>query len=170
MSHWSSSRPLASDILSILDPHGNSSWISCCCPVWWRYCSFGFVGLPPSYTPAVHRCFRCLGRQTQSPESGPESCVRYSAHWLSEAYAFRASSLEAPTTRASLVLPRWGAVLQLMRDRTLITPVLVLTSVIAGKGCRWDRASEHTAERQTSTLPSGSSLLCYSGEVQGLLS
>lgn len=32
-SHWSELRPLASSTSSILDPHQESSWISCCCPV-----------------------------------------------------------------------------------------------------------------------------------------
>ncbi|EDL88936.1 rCG42394 [Rattus norvegicus] len=30
--------PLAPATLSILDPHQDSSWISCCCPVSWRFC------------------------------------------------------------------------------------------------------------------------------------
>ena len=42
-SHWSGSRPLASATPSILDPHQDSSQISCCCPVSWRPCSFGSV-------------------------------------------------------------------------------------------------------------------------------
>jgi hypothetical protein len=46
MSHWSASRPLASVTASILDPHQESSWLSCCCPVSWRSCSFGSAGQP----------------------------------------------------------------------------------------------------------------------------
>ena len=49
LSHWSVSRPLASVTLSILDPHLDSSWISCCCPMYWKYYSFGSVGLSLSY-------------------------------------------------------------------------------------------------------------------------
>jgi hypothetical protein len=40
-SHWSNSRSLAPATLSILAPHWDSSWISRCCPVSWRSCSFG---------------------------------------------------------------------------------------------------------------------------------
>lgn len=35
-SHWSGLRPLVSNTLSILDPHWDSSWISCCCWVTWK--------------------------------------------------------------------------------------------------------------------------------------
>ena len=55
MSHWSSMRPLASATPSILEPHWDSSSLSCWCPVSWRSCSFGSVGPAPSHTPAVHR-------------------------------------------------------------------------------------------------------------------
>jgi hypothetical protein len=36
VSHWSGSRALAPVTLSALDPHGDSSKLSCCCPVSWR--------------------------------------------------------------------------------------------------------------------------------------
>ena len=39
LSHWSGLRPLASATLSILDPHGDFSQISC--SVSWRSCGFG---------------------------------------------------------------------------------------------------------------------------------
>jgi hypothetical protein len=41
MSQCSDWRPLASATLSILGPHRDSFWISCCCPVSWSSCSFG---------------------------------------------------------------------------------------------------------------------------------
>jgi hypothetical protein len=55
MSHWSSMRPLASATPSILEPHWDSSSLSCWCPVSWRSCSFGSVGPAPSHTPAVYQ-------------------------------------------------------------------------------------------------------------------
>ena len=42
---WSVIGPLASATLSILDSHQDSFGISCHCPVQWRSCSFGSVGL-----------------------------------------------------------------------------------------------------------------------------
>lgn len=33
---------------SIPDPHGDSSWLSCCCPELWRSCSVCSVGLMDS--------------------------------------------------------------------------------------------------------------------------
>ncbi|CAO2580303.1 hypothetical protein LEMLEM_LOCUS1378 [Lemmus lemmus] len=51
-SHWFVSRPLVSAPLSLLDPHWDSSWVSCCCPVSWRSCSFGSAGLTPPRAPA----------------------------------------------------------------------------------------------------------------------
>ena len=70
MSHWSGLRPLASATLSILDPHQNSSWISCCCPVSWRSCSFGSTGPSPSCAPGFHQWDRCRSGPRQSPGSG----------------------------------------------------------------------------------------------------
>jgi hypothetical protein len=35
-------------------PHWDFSWISCCCSVSWRYCSFESVGPAPSFTPAIN--------------------------------------------------------------------------------------------------------------------
>ena len=57
--HWSGLRPLASATLSILDPHQDSSWISCCCPVSWRSCSFRYVGLGLFMHPVVLGWGRC---------------------------------------------------------------------------------------------------------------
>jgi hypothetical protein len=57
--HWSSSRPLASSTLSILDPHGDSPQKSCCRSLSWRSCSVGSAGPALSHIPAVHR-WRCL--------------------------------------------------------------------------------------------------------------
>ena len=61
VSHLSGSRPLASATLSILNPHWDSSQISCCCPVSQRSCSFGSVGLAPSPALADGRWGRCWG-------------------------------------------------------------------------------------------------------------
>jgi hypothetical protein len=49
VSYWSVFWPLASVTLSVLDPHSDSSWISCCCPLLWSSCSFGF-GEQPLHT------------------------------------------------------------------------------------------------------------------------
>lgn len=51
---WFGTKPLASAILEILDPHWDSSGISC---------SFGYVGPEPSHTLAVHRWDRCWDGQ-----------------------------------------------------------------------------------------------------------
>jgi hypothetical protein len=61
MSHWSVSRPLASATLSILDLHGDSFQIVCCCPVSGRSCSSGSVGPALSSTPADDRWDGCWG-------------------------------------------------------------------------------------------------------------
>jgi hypothetical protein len=45
MNHWSGMRSLASVTPLVLDPHRDSSWISCYCSVSWRSCSFGSAGL-----------------------------------------------------------------------------------------------------------------------------
>lgn len=37
---------LSSATLSILVPYWGSSWMSCCCPVWWRACSFSLQDHP----------------------------------------------------------------------------------------------------------------------------
>lgn len=62
MSHWTGSRPLPSDTLSILDPHPESSQIACRCPV------CGSAGLATSRAPTVHGWGRCWVGPTQSPE------------------------------------------------------------------------------------------------------
>lgn len=51
-SHWSGSRPLVSATLSMLGLYWDSSWLSCCCPVLWKFYSFGSAGPVPSRTPA----------------------------------------------------------------------------------------------------------------------
>ena len=53
VSYWSGSRSLASVTPSILDPHWDSSQLSCCCPLSWRSCSFGTVGLALSWVPTL---------------------------------------------------------------------------------------------------------------------
>lgn len=53
LSHWSGSKPLPSALPLIMGSLWSSSWISC--PVSWRSCSFGSVGLSLSHTLTVHR-------------------------------------------------------------------------------------------------------------------
>jgi hypothetical protein len=57
--------------------------ISCCCPVSWRSCSFGSIGLASSCIPAAHQWGRCSGDPTQSPGTGPERYLSCSVHQLS---------------------------------------------------------------------------------------
>jgi hypothetical protein len=83
MSYWSGSRPLASATLSVLDPHWESSQISCCCLVSWRSCSFNSSGTAPSQAPDVHRWDRYWSGPTLSPGSGPGWKLSWSACQLS---------------------------------------------------------------------------------------
>ena len=71
VSHLSILRPLASVALLILEPHQDSSQLSRCCLVSWRFCSFEFAGPALSCAPEDHRWDRCWGGPTQSPGSGP---------------------------------------------------------------------------------------------------
>jgi hypothetical protein len=57
---------LASATLSILDPPKDPSQISFCCPVLWRSCSFGSVGLVVFSAPTDH-----IDGLTHSPGSEP---------------------------------------------------------------------------------------------------
>lgn len=63
--------PQSFAILSILDPHWDSSLIFCCCLVSWTSCSFESEGLAASRAPTVYRLGRCWGGPSQSPGSGP---------------------------------------------------------------------------------------------------
>jgi hypothetical protein len=76
---WFDLRPLAYAILLVREPHWDSSQISCCCPVSWSSCSFASVGPAPSCSSAVHMWVRCWGRTVQSPGSGPQRYLRWSA-------------------------------------------------------------------------------------------
>jgi hypothetical protein len=105
--HWSGPRLLASATLSILDPHWDSSWISCCRPVSWRPCSSGSVGPTPSCTPAAPLWGRCWRGPIQSPGSGPERNLSWSACWLFCFPAPRAGSPSTPARRASSTLLPW---------------------------------------------------------------
>lgn len=69
VNHWSGPKPLASTNLSILDPHQDSSRISCCCYVSWRSCSFGASGLASSHAPEAHWRGKCWGGPIQIPGS-----------------------------------------------------------------------------------------------------
>jgi hypothetical protein len=42
----------------------------CCCPVSWRFSSFGSAGTVLSHAPAVHKCGRYWGESSQNPRSG----------------------------------------------------------------------------------------------------
>ena len=103
--YWSSMRPLASATLSILEPHWDSSQISCCCSVSWRLCSFGWVGPIGSVgalcapQQLVHQWGRCGSGPIQSPGSGPERYFSWSAY-LSCPQTLRAC--KPPPT------PHWG--------------------------------------------------------------
>lgn len=61
MSHWSYSLLLAPVTLLVLGSNWDS-WISCCCSVFWRTCSFGYEELATLYTPAVYRWNGCWRR------------------------------------------------------------------------------------------------------------
>lgn len=55
--HWHEllvwSEPFSSATLLIMGSHWGFSWISWCCPVSWRSCCFGYVGLAPSHASSV---------------------------------------------------------------------------------------------------------------------
>lgn len=61
-----------------------------------RDLEFGSVGPAPSLTPAVHQWGRCWGKPIQSPESGPERCLSWSACWLSCPHILKASIPATP--------------------------------------------------------------------------
>ena len=67
VSHWSGLRPLACATPSI--PHQDSP--QSCCPMSWRFYSFGSSGLVLSHILAFHRWGRFWVGPTQRPESGP---------------------------------------------------------------------------------------------------
>lgn len=71
-SHGSGSWPLVSATLLMLGPHWDSSWISYCCPVSRRFCSFGSAGL----TPAHCTSFICPVVTTVSPNVQLPYCVQ----------------------------------------------------------------------------------------------
>ena len=48
-------RPLVSAPLWMLSSHWNSSWLSCCCPVLQKSCSFGSAGPVSSCASTCHR-------------------------------------------------------------------------------------------------------------------
>lgn len=65
-----SSESLTSETPSIMNPHWNFSWLSCCCPESWRFCSYDSVWPVPSHTSAGPRWDRCLSGPTQRPGCG----------------------------------------------------------------------------------------------------
>lgn len=76
----------ASDFCYTIDagPLAGSSWLySHCCPVSWRFCSFGSTGLAPLHAPAVYRCGRCRDGLSQSFGSEPGWQLGWSAHQIS---------------------------------------------------------------------------------------
>lgn len=58
------SKPVVSTTLLMLDPHWNSSWISWCCPVLWRFYSFGSAGLVILHVATDHKRSGYWGRAT----------------------------------------------------------------------------------------------------------
>lgn len=83
--------------------HQDSSWISCCYHVSWRTCSFGSVELASSHAPEDHRWCRCWSGPTQSPASGPEWQLSWSASQLSCTRTINASSGKVEETLLNAV-------------------------------------------------------------------
>ena len=54
MTPWSGMRPLASATLSVLEPRWNSSHVPYCCPVSWRFYSFGTAHTLQWFIDGVH--------------------------------------------------------------------------------------------------------------------
>lgn len=71
MSCWPGSRLLTSGTLSILCPHRDSFWISCCCPESWKSYSYGSHGLVPAHDTVGHRGERYWSVPTQNSGCGP---------------------------------------------------------------------------------------------------
>lgn len=106
MIHWSGLRLLASDTLSTLEPHWDSSWIFSCCPLSWRFCTFGSLPL----CTAVHRQVDVVGVGLGGSSVGQQLFPIHPLHqisspavsWLayprakasSPSHALRASSLD----------------------------------------------------------------------------
>lgn len=70
-------RPLASAKPSILDPHHDSSWLSCCCPLSERSYSFDSARLALSLVTGIDILGRFWSESTQSPESEPRGKVSW---------------------------------------------------------------------------------------------
>ena len=70
-------RPLASAKPSILDPHQDSSWLSCCCPLSERSYSFDSARLALSLVTGIDILGRFWSESTQSPESEPRGKVSW---------------------------------------------------------------------------------------------
>ena len=148
MTSWSGMRPLVSATLSILDPHWDSSWISCCCPVSWRSCSFGFESPATSCTPAVHWWSRCWSRPPQSHGSGiwaGQSTGSCTWGWLASNSATRAS-YPATQRRYMVLLPQGRLTaceghgqFSHFHDPRANSPTLL--SAICGKEQGWEWAS-----------------------------
>jgi hypothetical protein len=113
--HWSGSRPLVSTTLSILDPHQDSSRISCCCPVSWRSSSFGSAGPAPSLTLADGASqLVALGLDLGGRPAGQPRVLLHPHHQvkcrlLSSTLA-TAGLACAPPPSGPALLPRQGAV------------------------------------------------------------
>jgi hypothetical protein len=82
MGHWSGLRSLASVTWPILDPHWDSSRLSCCCAVSWRSSSIVTAGLALSLMTTTHWWYRCWGGPTQGSGSGPGWSLNWSAQQL----------------------------------------------------------------------------------------
>lgn len=131
---------------SVLCPHQDSSLISCCCPVSWRFCSFGSIG-PHALAP--HRWGGCWGGLTKSTGSGhggswvgqpanssvpklPEQCPGEGWGQLSCSHALRAGSpkLSGWRTRPTWTSPWPQVAAEVTHARLFLTviasPVLPL--------------------------------------------
>lgn len=94
--------------LLMLDSHRDSSCIFCCCPVWWRSCSFGSAACDPSRAPAEHRWGGCWGGLTHNPGSWPGELQSWSDphHHQGELSSTTLASLSCAAMSKLLSLPQ----------------------------------------------------------------
>lgn len=103
--HRSGSGPLVSIIPSKLGPHWDSAWISYCCPVVWRCCSFGSVSQVPSCAGADHRWGDGQDGPSLNTGSGPGQLSWWSTRQFSPVFTTTVSSPALP----QLIHPCSGA-------------------------------------------------------------
>lgn len=112
---------LASATLLIVESHWNSLEISDCCPMSWRFCRFGSVGLAPHALQQFINWIQLEVGQLKVLDLGPR--VIWSTHLLSCSHTLGASSPATTYNRGQLyLLPTQGVgpcspVLQQARGR-----------------------------------------------------